>query len=263
MKLDFAGDDARFPGSREFQTMLVGADMRTYAVAQGPMIVGGFEAKGNSGSSVKAGSTAAGRVPGGALVEREVPSTFVQNETIVLALRQASFATAQRIVTAVDKELGTGVASANDPGAVTVKVPAPLRGRAVELLSRLDAVEVQPDDPARVVVNERTGTIVAGGDVRLSPVAIAQGGITIGVRETPVVSQPNALSQGGTTQVVPRSDVQATESGPPSFSYINGATSLADVAHALSTLGVGPREMASILQALKAAGALRAEIVMQ
>jgi flagellar P-ring protein precursor FlgI len=145
-----------------------------------------------------------------------------------------------------------------------VKLPLALKGKPVEALAKIEQIDVTPVSEARVVINERTGTIVAGGDVRLQPVAIAQGGITIVIKETPQVSQPNALSKGGTTQVTPQSDVNPIEQGSvPTLTYLDAAASLADVAHALSTLGVTPRELASILQALKSAGALGAEIVMQ
>lgn len=244
------------------QTPLRGANRRTYAVAQGALVIGGFSASGGSGSSVQENTTNSGRIANGALVEREIKTTFSEGGKVTLALRNPDFATAQRIVEAVDKAFGKGSAQALDGGAVAVKAPSALGNKPVELLAKVADVEVEPVAFARVVINERTGTIVAGGDVRLSPVAIAQGGITISVHETQTVSQPGAFSNGD-TKVVDQTSVEANEKMPPALTYVNGAASLADVAQALSTFGVSPRELASILQALKAAGALRAEIIIQ
>ncbi len=244
------------------QTSLRGADRRTYAVAQGPLIVGGFEASGASGSSQQVNLTTSARIPGGALVERMVETRFVKDQKITLSLHSPDFATADRIVQAIDKTLGAGSAEALDGGAVTVKVPKNLRKRPVSLIAQLERIEVEPSTAARVVINERTGTVVAGGDVRLLPVAIAQGGITVAIRETPTATQPEPLATGETA-VLPQTEIESTEEIPPGVTYVQGAASLAEVAQALSTFGVSPRELASILQALKSAGALRAEIVVQ
>ncbi|HVW23863.1 MAG TPA: flagellar basal body P-ring protein FlgI [Polyangiaceae bacterium] len=243
------------------QTPLRGADRRVYAVGQGALLVGGFSASGSSGSSVQDGVTTTARIPGGSLVEREVPTAYAKDGELTLALRSESFVTANKIVTALEGALGKGSATALDGGAVRVKVPAELRDQPVALLAKISEVKVDPAAVARVVVNERTGTIVAGGDVKLMPVAIAQGGITISVRETPTVSQPGAFSNG-TTAVVKQSEVDSVEP-KTGLTYVDGAASLADVAQALSTFGVSPRELASVLQALRAAGALRAEVIVQ
>lgn len=244
------------------QTPLRGADRRVYVAAQGPLIVGGYEAGGAAGGGVQAGPTNTGRIPGGGLVEREIKTSIEQDGNLTLALRQPGFLTASRVVEAVNKELGDGAARAVDAGAIKLKLKDPKdAGEAISLLARLTAIEVNPDTLARVVINERTGTVVAGGDVRLLPVAIAQGGITIKVHEDAEVSQPGAFSNGD-TKVVQHSDVQAEEP-KPQVTYLKGAASLAEVAQALSSFGVSPRELASILQALKSAGALRAEIVVQ
>jgi flagellar P-ring protein FlgI len=243
------------------QTPMRGADRRTYAVAQGPLILGGFSAGGSAGGGVQANSTNTARVPEGALVEREIQTRIMEKGKIVLAVKQPSFLTVQRIVDAVNHELGEGSALALDGGAVQVTMPKELAEQAVSVLARLSGIEVSPEAVARVVINERTGTVVAGGDVRLLPVAIAQGGITINVKETKQVSQPGAFADGK-TEVTTDSQVDAQEA-LPQMAYLDGAASLADVAQALSTFGVSPRELASILQALKSAGALRAEIVVQ
>jgi len=285
------------------QTPLRGADRRVYAAAQGPLIVGGYEA-GGAGGGVQAATTNTARIPGGALVEREIDTAIEQDGSLTLALKTPNFLTAQRVVEAVNAQLGEAAAHAVDAGSIEVKVNVPkdpaaekaeadakkpgpkakktkeqlaLEARekaekekaeadrraaaAVSLLAKLTTVEVAPDTTAKVIINERTGTVVAGGDVRLLPVAIAQGGITIAVRESAVVSQPGPLANG-TTAVVPTTDVEAHEP-TPQVTYLDGAASLADVAKALSSFGVSPRELASILQALRAAGALRAEIIVQ
>ncbi len=244
------------------QTPLHGADRKTYAVAQGALAIGGFSASG-AGASLHDGVTTTGRIPGGALIEREIPTVFAQKGKVMLALKSPDFTTAQRIVEALEKELGKGSARALDGGAIEVSAPRALADKPVELLARLSDLDVEPVALARVVINERTGTVVAGGDVRLSPVAIAQGGITISVQETRAVSQPGALSAGQTREVS-NTELQADEVKPPAaLTYLAAAATLADVAQALSTFGVSPRELASILQALKSAGALRAEVIVQ
>jgi flagellar P-ring protein precursor FlgI len=244
------------------QTPLRGADRKTYAVAQGPLVLGGFSASGGSGSSVQENVTTTGRIPSGALVEREIKTTFATEGRVTLAVRAPNFDTATRIAQGLNKAMGEGTARALDGGSIEVKAPSELKNKPVELISKLGEVDVEPGSLARVVVNERTGTIVAGGDVRLSPVAIAQGGITISVKESKEVSQPGILSRGNTA-TVERTDIETAEQKPPALTYVNGAASLAEVAQALSTFGVTPRELGSILQALKAAGALRAEIIVQ
>ena len=243
------------------QTPLRGADRKTYAVGQGALVVGGFNANGFSGSSLQENVTTTGRVPTGALVEREIKTIFSVKDKITLALRNPDFGTAQKVVEALNKTFGDGSAKALDGGSVEIKAPGELKDKPVELLSKLGEIDVDPVTSARVVINERTGTIVAGGDVHLSPVAIAQGGITISIQETQQVVQPNAFA-AGQTQAQQNSNVQANEKGP-ALTYVKGAATLADVAQSLSTLGVSPRELASILQALKGAGALRAEIIVQ
>jgi flagellar P-ring protein precursor FlgI len=258
------GNARSLSGGVLLQAPLHGADMHVYAVAQGPLVLGGFEARGGSGSSIKNNVTTSGRIPGGALIEREIAMPFAKDDVITLALKQGDFVTAQRIAEGINKTLGAGTATALDGGTVRVK-SAQMAGKPVELLAKLSDIDVQPASSAKVIINERTGTIVAGGDVRLAPVAIAQGGLTIVIRETPIVSQPLApFGRTGQTVVTPHTEITAEQEKPtPSMTFLEGATSLADVTNALSQLGVGPRELASILQALRAAGALRAEIVVQ
>ncbi|MES1189404.1 MAG: flagellar basal body P-ring protein FlgI [Myxococcales bacterium] len=256
------GNAKSLRGGVLIQTPLRGADRRTYAVGQGPLVLGGFSASGGSGSSVQENVTTTARIPNGALIEREIKTTFAVEGKVQLALRAPNFDTAQRICEGLNKAMGEGTARPLDGGSIEVKAPSELKNKPVELVSKLGDIDVEPGSMARVVLNERTGTIVAGGDVRLSPVAIAQGGITISVKESKEVSQPGILSRGNTAEVK-RTDIEATEQKPPALTYVNAAASLAEVAQALSTFGVTPRELGSILQALKAAGALRAEIIVQ
>lgn len=256
------GNAKSLRGGVLIQTPLRGADRRTYAVGQGPLVLGGFSASGGSGTTVQENVTTTARVPNGALIEREIKTVFAEGGKVTLALRQPNFDTATRIAEGLNKALGDGTARPLDAGSIEVKAPSELKNKPVELISKLGDVEVEPGTLARVVLNERTGTIVAGGDVRLSPVAIAQGGITISVKESKEVSQPGAFARG-TTATVQRTDIEATEQKPPALTYVNAAASLAEVAQALSTFGVTPRELGSILQALKAAGALRAEVIVQ
>lgn len=246
------------------QTKLLGADSKTYAVAQGNVLTGGVSASGSTGSSVKTGSTTAGRVPEGALVEKEIPTTFVTDGAVKLTLRTPSFSVASKMTAAIDKQLGEGTASAPDSGSVVVKVPEKYKTKTVDLLALLEEVEVTTVRKARVVVSERTQTIVAGGDVRIAPAVVVHGGLTIVVKEAPAVSQPAAPLTGGTTAVVKTSDVTVKETpAEKTVSYMPGAATLADVATALGTLGLTPRELASVLEALRTAGSLEAEVVVQ
>lgn len=256
------GNAKSLAGGMLIQTLLKGADQKTYAVAQGSLVLGGIDAKGGSGSSVKQGTLAAGRIPEGALVEREINAQIVENGAVKLELRTPGFGVASRIAEAVNVKF-PGMATALDGGAVKVKVPSGFETRTVELMAALEDIEVTTVRRARVVINERTGTIVAGGDVRLSPSAIVHGNLTIVVKETPQVSQPTApFSSSGTTQVVPRSDIKVTDPVKP-VAYIPPAPTLADVATALGSLGLSPRELTGVLQALRAANALEAELVVQ
>lgn len=256
------GNAKALTGGVLVQTMLKGADQKTYAVAQGSLVLGGFAASGSTGSSAKQGSQTTARVPEGALVERAVSTTIVDGGFVSLELRTPGFGTAARIAEAVNKKFAAS-ATASDGGAVRVKVPAEFGGRVVELVAALEEIEVTPVRRARVVINERTGTIVAGGDVRLSASAVVHGGLTIVVKESPTASQPAApFGRGGSTVVVPKSDVEVHEQQRP-VAYVAPAATLSDVASALGTLGLPPRELASVLSALRTAGALEAEVVIQ
>ena len=255
------GNARSLSGGVLVQTVLKAADQRAYAVAQGSLIVGGFNARGTTGTSIQSGTTTTGRIPEGALVERDVPTDVVSGSELRLELRVPSFTVASRVAEAVNQKFN-GSASAIDGGAVAVKLPKEYAGRFVDFIAALEDIDVVPLRRARVVINERTGTIVAGGDVRLSPVAVVHGSLTIVVRETPTASQPNTPFTRGTTVVTPKTEIEASE-GKRSMVYVPAAATLADVASVLGTLGLAPREMASVLQALRGAGALEAEVVVQ
>ncbi len=256
------GNARSLSGGVLVQTALKGSDQKSYAVAQGSLVLGGFEAHGSSGSKVKSGATNAGRIPEGALVEREVPTSILTGGELHLELRVPGFTVASRVAEAVNKKFGEGTATAPDGGAVIVKLPKEFEKREVDFVAALEDLEVIPLRRARVVINERTGTIVAGGDVRLSPVAVVHGTLTILVKETPTASQPTTPLTNGTTVVTPRTDISANE-GNRSLVYVPAASTLSDVASALSSLGLSSREMGSVLQALRGAGALEAEVVVE
>lgn len=256
------GNARSLSGGVLVHTLLKGADQKTYAVAQGSLVFGGFAVRGASGTSVSSGSVTTGRIAEGAIVEREVPAPIVTDDHLQLSLRNPSFTLAARIAIAVNQKLGEELATAADGGSVTVRIPSAFDHKTVELVAALEDVDVATVHRARVVVNERTGTIVAGGDVRLAPVAVVHGNLTIVVKETPTVSQPVAPFGTGTTQVVPRTDVTAQD-GDGTVRYLPEAPTLADVASALGALGLSPRELTSVLEALRTAGALEAEVVVQ
>ena len=252
------GNARSLAGGTLVQGLLKGADQRTYAVAQGGVVVGGFGAKGASGSSAKQGSLTSGRIPQGAIVEKEVVTTIVENGKLTLSLRTPGFTTASRIAKAVEDAIGPSSAHAVDGGAVVVTVPEAFKKNHVGLLAKLEDLEVIPVRKSRIVISERTGTIVAGGDVRLAPAAIVHGGLTIVVKETKAVSQPIV----GKGTAVPNSDVSVDEK-TPGVRFMPQAPSLAEVAEALGALGLSARELASVLTALRTAGSLEAEIVVE
>ncbi|QQR68654.1 MAG: flagellar basal body P-ring protein FlgI [Alphaproteobacteria bacterium] len=253
------GDAKSLLGGTLLVTPLLGADGEVYAVAQGPVATAGFSAQG-AGASVTKGVPTAGRIANGALIEREIAFRLAELPTIRLALRNPDFTTAQRIVQAINAKLRMPVAEALDPGTVRLTPPAARRENIVGLLTELEQLTVTPDQVARVVIDEQAGVIVMGENVRLNTVAIAQGNLTIRITETPQVSQPEPLSRGGETVVVPRTDVQVQEGGENRMAVLSSGVSLQSLVQALNALGVGPRDMITILQSIKAAGALQAEI---
>ncbi len=253
------GDAKSLQGGTLVVTPLFGADGEIYSLAQGPVAVGGFSASGQ-GASVTRGVPTAGRIANGAIVEREIGFKLADAQTLKLSLHNPDLTTATRIADAVNTYLGANIATVSDPSTVHLIVPPGYKSGVVGLLTDVEQLKVNPDEPAKVVVDENSGVIVMGSDVRISTVAIAQGNLTIRVTETPQVSQPNALSQGGTTQVVPRTQIQIDDSHGNKMAVLNQGASLHELVDGLNALGVGPRDIISILQAIKAAGALQAEI---
>ncbi len=240
-------------------TPLVGADGEVYAVAQGQLAVGGFSAQGDSGTTVTKGVPTSGRIANGAIVERELPFALADMGSVKLALRNPDFTTARRIARAINAYLGTGAAMPLDPATVSLTLPQGYGGDIVSLITDIEHLRVRPDQPARVVIDEQSGTIVMGAEVRISTVAIAQGSLTIRVTETPQVSQPAPFSLGE-TEVVPQTEIEIDEDEERKLSVLQQGVSLQELVDGLNALGIGPRDMITILQAIKAAGALQAEI---
>lgn len=256
------GNARSLQGGTLLQTPLYGADRQVYAVAQGPMLVGGFGVTGTTGSRQIYNHLTAGRVPEGAIIERRVAGVGVPSEgPLVLTLRDPSFITAGRIATAINGAVGEGAARAVDGATVEITVPEARAQDRVGLLAEVQVLEVEPAVVARVVVDERTGTVVVGAGVRLREAAIAQGGLMVEVRESLAVSQPGMLA-GGQTAVTPQSDV-AAQAQPGGLRRVAPTASLQDVVTALNALGASPRDLITIFQALHTAGALDAEIEVQ
>jgi flagellar P-ring protein precursor FlgI len=253
------GDAGNLQGGILILTSLRGADGQVYAVAQGPVVTGGFAA-GRGGSSQTVNHPTVGRAPNGATVERPAPS--VAPKSIVrLQLRQSDFTTSTRIVAAINQKFAAKdapAAHAENSGLVSVAIPALFASRTTEFLSELENLTVEADRPARVIVNERTGTIVLGKDVRVAPVAILHGNLNVEIQTSLAVSQPGPLSQGN-TEVVPQTTVGAKEEKARTIVLKQGAT-VEELCRALAAIGSTPRDIIAILQALRSAGALEAEI---
>jgi flagellar P-ring protein precursor FlgI len=254
------GDAKSLQGGVLLQTPLIGADGRVYAVAQGPVALGGFlgGSGGSGGATVQKNHPTVGSISNGAIVEREVPSAFVRDAKLRLLLHNPDFTSAARMADAVNLTW-PGAASALDAATVEVALPEEFRGREVGFIAELGTVEVTPDTLARIVINERTGTIVATATVRLSQVAIAHGALTITVTSNPSASQPGPFS-GGSTVVLPSTQTSVNE-GKGSFIVFNDPPTIERLASALNALGVSSREMMAIFQTLKRSGALQAELV--
>lgn len=258
------GDAKTLQGGILLQTpLMAGVNGRPYAFAQGALSVGGFlaGAGGAGGATVQKNHPTVAQISGGALVEKEIPAEIVQKDHIDLLLRQADFTSAARMATAVN-EVFPKSAEALDPMTVRVKIPKGLEEASVDFVARLEAIEMTPDVPARIVINERTGTIVATSRIKISSCAVSHGDLTITVAQSLDVSQPNALSEGGQTAVTPRTDTTAKEAKSKMIT-LPEMPSIEKVAAGLNAIGVSPRDMMSIFQAMKQAGALQAELVLR
>lgn len=256
------GDATSLHGGVLLQTPLLAANNSVYAVAQGPLVTSGFSAGGSGGNVEIRNVPTTARIPAGALIEREVETEMPQNGQLTLALRTPDFTTATRIAQAINTDLGAEVAVARDPGTVRVSVGTEWTQRTVALMSRVEQINVDPAGPATVVINQRTGTVVVGENVTLRECALAHGGLTIRIQEEVAVSQPGPLSMGGTTAVVANTDVTATE-GAGQLVQVAASSTVADLVQALNALGVSPRDLLAIFQALHAAGALQARVEVQ
>jgi len=255
------GDAENLKGGTLMVTPLLGADGEVYAVAQGQVSVSGFAAQGAAGTSVTQGVPTSGRISNGAIVEREVGFELADLDRVTVALRNPDLTTAGRIAIAINAKLGRAHARALDPGTVMVSVPESYRHRMVELMTDIEQLRIEPDQVARVVVDEVSGTIVMGENVRISTVAIAQGNLTIRITETPQVSQPGAFAPDSTsTVVVERTEIEIEEGEDNKLAVLPEGVSLQELVDGLNALGVGPRDIISILQAIKAAGALQADL---
>ncbi len=281
------GDATNLLGGTLLVTPLLGADGEVYAVAQGSVAVSGFTA-GGAAQSVTRGTPTSGRIGNGAIVERETGFQFASLKTVNVALRNPDFTTARRVAQAINAFTRQTTATATDPGTVNVALPEGRQGDLVGLITDIEQLTVEPDMMARVVIEEKSGTIVMGDKVRVSTVAIAQGTLTIRITETPQVSQPNAFTTlsaaplagatttqtipgqttgtpittnpGGATVTVPRTNIEIDDSSNRRLAVLPGTVTLQELVNGLNALGVGPRDLISILQTIKAAGALQAEL---
>jgi len=251
------GDSKSLMGGTLLVTPLLAADGNVYAVAQGSLAIGGFSAQGDA-ASITRGVPTVGRISNGAIIEREIDFALNRLPNVRLALRNADFTTAKRIASAVNDYLGTKSAEPVDPSTVTLSVPQEFKGNVVAMLTEIEQLQVEPDLAAKIIIDERSGIIVMGRDVRVATVAIAQGNLTVTISEAPVVSQPNSFSRGQTV-VVPRTRVGVQEDGKK-LAVVKDGISLQQLVDGLNALGIGPRDMIAILQAVKAVGAIQADI---
>jgi flagellar P-ring protein FlgI len=251
------GDAKSLQGGTLLVTPLLGADGNVYAVGQGSVAIGGFQAEGDA-AKITRGVPTVGRIANGAIIEREIDFALNRLTHVRLALRNADLTTARRIAAAVNDFIGGPTAEPLDPSTVQLTVPAAYRGKVVALLTEVEQLQVEPDLAGKIVIDERSGIIVMGRDVRVSTVAVAQGNLTVTISETPQVSQPAPFSRGQ-TQVVPRTRIGVQEEGRK-LALVKEGMSLQQLVDGLNALGIGPRDLIAILQAIKAAGAIQADI---
>jgi len=253
------GNAKSLRGGTLLMSPLKGADGQVYAMAQGNLVVSGFGVQGDDGSRLSLNVPSVGRIPSGASVERSVPNAFSQGDAMVLNLNYADFTTARRVSDEINRLLGNGVASALDATSIRVRAPRDPSQR-VSFLSVLENLNVTPArEVAKVIINSRTGTIVIGQDVRVSPVAITHGGLTVAITEQPAVNQPDPLTQGETV-ITPRTGIEVDAGSGHMFEFQPG-TNLQDIVDAVNQVGAAPGDLMAILEALKQTGALKAELI--
>jgi flagellar P-ring protein precursor FlgI len=253
------GDSSSLLGGTLLVTPVLGADGEVYAVAQGQLAVGGFAAKGNAETVTKGVPTSA-RIANGGIVEREVKFELANLKSVKMTLRNPDFTTARRIAQAVNAFLGTSAAAAIDTTTVQIRVPRDYQGNVVNLLTDIEQLRIEPDQLARVIIDEQSGIIVMGENVRISTVAIAQGNLTIRISEAQQVSQPGPFAEVGTTKTTERTDVGVDQGADNRLAVVNEGITLQEMVNGLNALGIGPRDMITILQAIKASGAMQASI---
>src|ERR1700730_5280148 len=251
------GDSKNLQGGTLLVTPMLGADGNVYAVAQGSVTINGFQAEG-AAASITRGVPTVRRIGNGATIEREIEFALNRLPNVRLALRNADFTTAKRIAAAVNDFLGAKTAEPIDPSTVQLSIPPEFKGNVVAFLTEIEQLQGEPDLAAKIIIDERSGIIVMGRDVRVATVAVAQGNLTVTISESPQVSQPNPLSRGRTV-VTPNSSVKVTEDGKK-FALVKDGVSLQQLVDGLNGLGIGPRDLIGILQAIKAAGAIQADI---
>jgi flagellar P-ring protein precursor FlgI len=253
------GDAENLQGGNLLFTPLKAADGQVYAVAQGPVSTGGFVVGSTSGTGVQKNFPTVGRVVNGALIEKEISTDFNQKKLLTLTLQQPDFTTASRVAQAINIAFYEQIARTLDAGTIEIKVPQKYWGNTVSMVTMIERLGVTPDAVSKVVINERTGTVIMGENVRISTIAIAHGNLSIEVKEDQNVSQPLPFSRTGRTVVTPDSEVSVQEGNNPIF-LVESGVSIGEVVKALNALGVSPRDLIAIFQALKAAGALQAEL---
>ena len=251
------GDSKSLQGGTLLVTPLLGADGNVYAVAQGSVAINGFQAEGEA-AKITRGVPTVGRIVNGAIIEREIEFALNRLNQVRLALRNADFTTAKRIAGAVNDFIGANTAEPLDSSTVQINVPKQFTGNVVSLLTEIEQLQIEPDLAAKIIIDERSGIIVMGRDVRVSTVAVAQGNLTVTISEAPQVSQPAPLSRGRTV-VTPRSRIGVQEDGKK-LALVREGVSLQQLVDGLNGLGIGPRDLIAILQAIKASGAIQAEI---
>lgn len=275
--LSSIGDAKSLQGGTLLLTPLKGVDDKVYALAQGPVLIGGFSAGGDAGGGVTKNHPTVGRISGGATIEREIPLTLLGKKELTIILNHQDFNTATRVAGAINSRVGNNLAKPIDSGTLKIKIPQAFQDNIVHLIAKIGEIEVVPDAVAKVIVNERTGTVVVGENVRIQKVAVAHGNLSIRIKEKKQVSQPppfapagrNApptqteggtiVAPGGSTVVTPESDVSVAEEGSRLLLVPNGRT-IGELVNALNAIGVTPRDLITILQAIKAAGALQGEL---
>jgi flagellar P-ring protein precursor FlgI len=253
------GDAKSLQGGTLVLTPLKGVDGQVYGLAQGPVSVGGFAASGEAGGGITKNHPTAGRIANGATVEREIPFDLTNKGDIIMTLNEPDFTNATRAVGVINKHLRGTYATSPDSGTIAIKLPPSYKDKMVSMLASLENLEISTDAVAKVIIDERNGTVVMGENVRLSTVAIAHGNLMIQIKERPRISQPLPFSRGGTTAVVPDTSITVKE-GADRLMVLPEGINIGQVVQALNAIGVTPRDLIAILQAIKAAGALQAEL---